>query len=256
MNQLVTIRTIRSGVVVRNKMKTKLFAPTLTVLSTLMVGFIGTPLPAADGPGVAIAIVYDTSGSMKETVRDSDGKSTAKYLIANRALSAVAAQIDTFVKNAGGTPRNVQAALFTFQGDTAKTVIPMGPFDAKAIQDWARKFTSPNGSTPLGNSLAVATQEIQRSAAPRKHILLITDGMNTAGPSPENVLPRLKKQALEKSAPFSVHFVAFDVDAKMFNPLKKLDVTVVGADDEKQLNAQLNYILQEKILLEDEDPKQ
>jgi hypothetical protein len=36
--------------------------------------------------------------------------------------------------------------------------------------------------------------------------------------------------------------------------LKKLGATVVSAADEKQLNAQLEYILQRKILLEDEEP--
>ena len=50
-----------------------------------------------------------------------------------------------------------------------------------------------------------------------------------------------------------MHFVAFDVDAKVFDPVKKLGATVVGAADEKQLNTQLEYILQRKILLEEEE---
>ena len=44
------------------------------------------------------------------------------------------------------------------------------------------------------------------------------------------------------------------MDAKVFDPLKKLGATVVGAADEKQLNSQLEFILQKKILLEDEEP--
>jgi hypothetical protein len=44
------------------------------------------------------------------------------------------------------------------------------------------------------------------------------------------------------------------VAAKVFDPVKKLGATVVGAADEKQLNTQLDYILQKKILLEEEDP--
>jgi len=67
-------------------------------------------------------------------------------------------------------------------------------------------------------------------------------------------MPRLKQQAQEKQATVSVHFVAFDVDAKVFAPVKKLGATVVGASDEKQLNTQLEYILQRKILLEEEEP--
>jgi hypothetical protein len=53
----------------------------------------------------------------------------------------------------------------------------------------------------------------------------------------------------------SVHFLAFDVDARQFDPLKKLGATVVGAVDERQLNSQLEFILQRKILLEAEEPK-
>jgi len=65
---------------------------------------------------------------------------------------------------------------------------------------------------------------------------------------------KLKQQAEEKHTPVSVHFVAFDVDAKVFDSVKKLGATVFGASDEKQLNTQLEYILQRKILLEEEEP--
>ena len=67
-------------------------------------------------------------------------------------------------------------------------------------------------------------------------------------------MPKLKQQADEKHTGLSVHFVAFDVDAKVFDPVKKLGATVVGAANENQLNTQLQYILQRKILLEEEEP--
>ncbi|MEI6782416.1 MAG: hypothetical protein WCQ21_16015, partial [Verrucomicrobiota bacterium] len=66
--------------------------------------------------------------------------------------------------------------------------------------------------------------------------------------------PQLKQQAEDKHATVSVHFVAFDVDAGVFDSVKKLGATVVGAADEKQLNTQLEYILKRKILLEEEEP--
>jgi hypothetical protein len=84
---------------------------------------------------------------------------------------------------------------------------------------------------------------------------VITDGMNTAGPTPAEIMSRLKQQTASLQQQLSVHFVAFDVDAKVFAPVKKLDATVVAALDEKQLNTQLTFILQKKILLEDEEPK-
>jgi len=206
--------------------------------------------------GVAVAIIYDTSGSMKDAVRDASGKSTAKYIIANRALTGVANQIQAFATNTpGGTPRRIDAGLFVFGGDSAKPAVPFGPFNADALRDFARTFANPNGNTPLGNSLTVAARTLLNSPLSRKHILVITDGMNTAGPQPSVVLPRIQKDAQAKQTALSVHFVAFDVAASTFDAVKKQGATVVGAEDEKQLNTQLNFILQEKILLEDEEPK-
>src|SRR5688572_13119454 len=102
-----------------------------------------TPLLAAPGEGVALAIVYDTSGSMKDPVADSSGKATPKYVIANRALMAVAAQIQNYATNQSGTPKKVEAGLFTFSGSNARAAIPFGEFDAAAIQNWAQDFSNP-----------------------------------------------------------------------------------------------------------------
>jgi von Willebrand factor type A domain len=210
---------------------------------------------AAEEDGVALAIIYDTSGSMHDSVRDAAGGFSPKYVIANRALIAVTKQIQAFATNsAGGGPRKVQSGLFVFQGDGAREAVPFGPFDAAAVENFARSFSSPSGNTPLGNTLSAATRAVMNAPLSHKHVLIITDGMNTAGPSPAQVLPRLQRQAQEKQTPLSVHFVAFDVNAKVFDPVKKLGATVVSASDEKQLNTQLEYVLQRKILLEEEEP--
>jgi hypothetical protein len=226
----------------------------LAALALLGPGMIGAR--AAENDGVALAIVYDTSGSMRDHVPDAAGRSSPKYLIANRALIAIARQIEAFATNApGGSPRTIHAALYTFHNDSATPVIPLAPFDRKAFEDWARRFASPGGNTPLGNSLNVAGKAVLDSSLPRKHVLVITDGLNTAGPSPSSVLPKLQERARTNNTSFSTHFVAFDVDAKQFGQLKKLGATVVGAADEAQLNSQLQFILQRKILLEEEEPK-
>lgn len=227
----------------------------LAVMTALVGLGQGTTCRAAEEDGVALAIIYDTSGSMHDSVRDSTGRMSPKYLIANRALTAVARQIQTFATNNAATaPRKIQAGLFVFSGNTAREAVKFGPFDAAALEAFARTFSSPNGNTPLGNALSVATRTVMNSPLSRKHVLIITDGMNTEGPTPAAVLPRLKQQAEQQHTPLSVHFVAFDVDAGVFASVKKLGATVVGASDEKQLNTQLEYILQRKILLEEEEP--
>lgn len=255
MNQLITMsRYLRLGVIGRFDLIMKII-PSLAVLAACAVAGPGwATVNAAEEEGVALAIVYDTSGSMRDAVQDANGGSAPKYVIANRALIAVAKQIQRFATNsASGTPRKIETGLFVFRGDSARQAIPFGPFDATVLENWARHFSNPSGNTPLGNSLTVASQAVLESPLPRKHVLFITDGMNTVGPKPEDVLPGLQRKAGQKGAAVSVHFIAFDADAKIFSPVKKLGATVVGAADEKQLDSQLEFILQRKILLEDEE---
>jgi uncharacterized protein YegL len=230
--------------------------------SLAMLGALAALAPGAacrattQEDGVALAIVYDTSGSMKESVLDSAGKAAPKYVIANRALMGIADRIQAFATNpAAASPRKIQTALFVFSNGGARAALPLGPFEAAALRNWARSFANPNGSTPLGNALQAAGRCVLDSPLARKHVLVITDGLNTAGPPPAAVMPKLKQQAEQKQASLGIYFVAFDVAAQQFEPLKKLGATVVGAADEKQLNSQLEFILQRKVLLEEEEPK-
>jgi len=228
----------------------------ITILGTLAAIMASSAqLFAAQEDGLALAIVYDTSGSMKEQVRDRNGKLSPKYVIANRALEAISKRIQTFATNATtGGLRTIHAGLFVFDGTGAKQAVKFGPFDASTFQNWAQRFSAPEGGTPLGNALTAASQTVLNSGLPRKHVLVITDGINTVGPDPAAVMPRLSQLAEQKQSRLSVHFVAFDVNAKVFDSVKKLGATVVGASDETQLNSQLEFILQKKILLEDEEP--
>lgn len=254
MNQLLTMhRESRLGFSGKPRLKMKLISSVavLTVLAAISLGCL--PLQAAE-EGVALAIIYDTSGSMQDNVRDKEGKPTPKYQIANRALASIAGQLQAFATNSAGTPRRIDVGLFAFNSPGVREVVKFGPLNAPALVTWARDFSSPNGSTPLGNALDTAARVVLKSPLSRKHVLIITDGINTAGPSPDSVLPLIQRRASQSQTSVSVHFVAFDVDAKVFNGVKKLGATVVAAADEKQLNSQLEFILQKKILLEEEEP--
>ena len=204
-----------------------------------------------DEDGVALGILYDTSGSMKDMVPNNSGSRSPKYVIANHALMAIVKQIQVFTTNgATGDPRKVDAGLFTFQGEGAKPVVKLGAFDAAAIQKWTTDFHTPKGGTPLGNALRSVAISVLNSPMPRKHILVITDGMNTVGPDPAKVLPAINRSAEKKQSAVFVHFIAFDVDAKIFDLVKRQGATVAAAADEKQLDSQLDFILQNQILLE------
>jgi len=235
-----------------NGLKTISLLAAVSALAAILAG--PARIRAAEDDGVALAIIYDTSGSMNELVLDSAGNSSPKYVIANRALISIANQVETFAtKNADGR-RKVEAGLFIFDKSAAREAIKFGTFEAGVFVKWANQFANPHGNTPLGNALNAAGQAVLDSQLPHKHVLVITDGINTAGPSPASVLPKLKHQAQDKQTSLSVHFVAFDVDAKVFDTVKRQGATVVGAANENQLNTQLLYILQRKILLEEEEP--
>jgi hypothetical protein len=211
-------------------------------------------LLAADQDGVALAVLYDASGSMNDSVRDANGKYSPKHVIARRALSAVVQRLRAYVAGAPSTePRQLSAGLYVFHGDSARAVVPLGKFDPNRLAAWTNSLPAPSSGTPIGTALDTASQALLKSGLARKHILVITDGENTVGPDPAAVLPRLKQQAGKQQTTLNFHFIAFDVDAKLFDPLKKLGVKVVGAANEAQLNTQLQTILAKEILLEDPD---
>lgn len=224
----------------------------LCICAGLLTGMLASPtLQGAEG--VAVAIVLDTSGSMKESVRDGKGGRSPKYVIGNRALKSVVAKIEQFATNAPN--RTVHAGLFTFSGEGALEVVKFGKFDPAAMRSWLEKYPGPQSGTPLGRAVETASAAVLNSDLAQKHVLVITDGQNTVGPNPTEVLPRLTKQAERKGAILFTHFVAFDIAAGVFAPLKNQGATVVAAADEKQLNQQLDFVLEEKILLEKDDKK-
>lgn len=230
--------------------------PSVVVPVVLFVGLANllSPVAAAE-EGVAVAILYDTSGSMGEPVKDAAGKPSPKFRIADRALVAITSRIQTFATNgAAGSPRNIRAGLFVFKEGGPFVALPFGPFSAAAFTKWGNEFALPSGGTPLGDTLKVAGNAVLNSGLTRKHVLVITDGMNTIGADPAVTLAQLLRDAEKKETSVGVHFVAFDVDAKVFAGVKKLGATVVSASDETQLNTQLEFILEKKILLEDEEP--
>ena len=103
------------------------FALSLLALSLALNS--GLAAPAAD-EGIALAIIYDTSGSMVEPVPARSGGTSPKYVIANRALEAIVNQIQKFTTNASaGKSRNLQAGLFTFANGGAAEAVKFGPFN-------------------------------------------------------------------------------------------------------------------------------
>jgi len=207
---------------------------------------IGGPIMGATNvPAVSVVIVYDASGSMNDKVPGSDGKSTHKYVIANKAVMAIADKFQDFARS---KQTNIEAGLVVFQDNQVRAEIPLRSLDAGQFKSWAEHFKKYSGGTPLGEGIRKASEMLAKSKSPKKHILVVTDGESNVGVSPEQVIKTMQ----DNDQKIPVYFVAFDVDARVFDPVKKLGATVVSASNEAQLRAQIDSIVGKKILLEAE----
>lgn len=198
-----------------------------------------------EAPALALVILYDGSGSMLDNVPDVHGVPTPKFKLANNALITIAQKVEEYCTN---KHVSIDAGLVYFTDGKVKVGIPFQSFKVKAYQDWAQKFHTPAGGTPLGEGIKEANRLLAGSKALKKHILIVTDGESNSGETPQAVLRRMQGQQNMTS----VYFVAFDVAARVFNPVKQLGATVVSAANELQLKTQLDALLEKKILLEAE----
>jgi len=205
------------------------------------------PAPT-NGSSIAVCIVYDGSGSMKDQVPGTDRQPTPKYVIANKAIGSIIRQLVAFSQDKH-VP--IQGGLVYFVDGHIHEGIPLvdlTPATGGSFTDWARNFTQPGGGTPLGQAIQAARRQLDRSPSLHKHILVITDGVSNVGVSPDRVVHDIRAS----DHPIPVYFVAFDIAASVFAPIKAEGATVVSASDEAQLNVEINHILGQKILLEAE----
>jgi Ca-activated chloride channel family protein len=220
-------------------------AGTSIVFSSIAARAAANAQPTADG--IAIAIVFDTSGSMTNRLAAKTGTAPTKIAVARRAFTSVIARLEAFTKGPAAKPLTV--GVYVFRGNDAAVGVPMSAFDPAKLRTWLEK-TAPNGPTPLGAAMSRAGRDLLAVPATSRHILVLTDGENTAGPSPEIVLRQLTEASTRASAVLFTHIIAFDIKPEIFAALKKQGATLIGATDEAQLNEKFDFILDEKILVE------
>lgn len=212
----------------------------LPCLATLLS--MATVAPAGDPqPGVAIAIVYDTSGSMGDNAPNSKNQIEAKFKIASEALKNIVGKVDDYART-----HPVEATLITFQG----TPVLFGKWNRAAFDTWLSKLNNPAGGTPLGEAIATASDALRTSKLSRKHIVVLTDGESNGAISPEAAIRDMKKR--DGAGSPQIYVVAFDVNSKAFDPVKKAGSTVLPASG-KTLESGLRNLFSEKILLEEEE---
>jgi hypothetical protein len=199
--------------------------------------------------GVAAAILIDTSGSMKDRVRDANGAQTPKIEIAQRAALDIVDQFDKYARD--HADQKILLGVYEFSDrirqQPCREVVRMGTPDVNAARD-AVRLMIPDGDTPIGGAMIVAKQALDRTGLAKRHILVVTDGENTVGYSPADVTRVITNEAEKDRA--SIYFVAFDVAASKFNPVRDAGGLVLAASNETDLRGTLNYLLSGKILAE------
>jgi Mg-chelatase subunit ChlD len=197
-----------------------------------------------EGLGAAVAILVDTSGSMRETA---PGDSRPKYVVAQEALESMLDATDAFVARRPDFP--IKIGVYSFSSNV-RTLRAIEKYDRAAIRDALGHLPRPGGGTAIGEALYEARPDLYRAGVFRKYLLVVTDGENTSGRNPENV----SREIFQKSeGAVQVYFVAFDTSPEKFAFLKEVGGDVIGAGTGPELRTALDGIYQGKILAEAPD---
>jgi Mg-chelatase subunit ChlD len=194
-----------------------------------------------EGVGAAVAILVDTSGSMKERA---PGDSRPKYVVAQEALEAMLDATDAFIARRPDFP--IKIGIYTFSS-SVRVQRPIQPYDRAAVRQTIASLPRPGGGTAIGEAMRTARPELYRAGVFRKYLLVVTDGENTSGRSPADVARDIFRKS---DGAVQIYFVAFDTDPEKFAFLKEVGGDVIGAGNAPELRTALDQVYQGKILAE------
>jgi Mg-chelatase subunit ChlD len=194
-----------------------------------------------EGLGAAVAILVDTSGSMKDVA---PGDSRPKYIVAREALEAMLDATDAVVAKRSGFP--IKVGIYSFSS-SATRLLPILPYDRTTVHRILETLPQPGGGTAIGDAMRAARPDLYKAGVFRKYILVVTDGENTAGNSPDSVARDIFRKS---EGGVQIHFVAFDTSPQKFAFLSDVGGSVLGATNGMDLKAKLDEIYQGKILAE------
>jgi Mg-chelatase subunit ChlD len=194
-----------------------------------------------EGLGAAVAILVDTSGSMKQ---NAPGDSRPKYAVAQEALEAMLDATDAFIARRPDFP--IKIGVYSF-ASSVHVLRPIQPYDRAAVRSTLANLPRPGGGTAIGEAMREARPDLYRAGVFRKYLLVVTDGENTNGRSPDDVARDIWRKS---EGGVQTYFVAFDTSPEKFAFLKDVGGDVIGAGTGVELRTALDGIYQGKILAE------
>ncbi|MBI3830631.1 MAG: VWA domain-containing protein [Planctomycetes bacterium] len=207
----------------------------------------GAAAPEKDG--IAVSVLIDTSGSMRSPVKDTDGSLRPKIEIARRAVLDIIRLAADYRKKNPALPLCVGIHEFSARGDqpNVRLVLPSAEPDPEQAEAALARLR-PSGGTPIGDAMIEGKRDLDKLSLKKMHLVVVTDGENTHGYRPGDVAEALAALPEEKRA--SVYFVAFDTDAKAFEPVRNAGGLVMSAANAQELHDTLQYVFTGKILVE------
>ena len=196
---------------------------------------------ADEGLGAAVAILIDTSGSMKDAA---PGDARPKYVVAQEALEATLDATEAFIAKRPDFP--IKIGIYSFSS-SVRTLRPIAPYDRAAIRQALAALPRPGGGTAIGEALREARPDLYRAGVYRKYLLVVTDGENTSGRRPEGVAREIFRKS---EGAVQIYFVAFDTTLEKFAFLTEVGGDVIGAGTGADLRTALDGLYQGKILAE------
>src|SRR6185295_5926619 len=160
-----------------------------------------------EGLGAAVAILIDTSGSMRD---NAPGDSRPKYIVAQEAIGAMLDATDAFVAKRPDFP--IKIGIYSFSSGV-RVLRPIQPYDREAIRLTLANLPRPGGGTAIGEAMREARPDLYRAGVFRKYLLVVTDGENTSGRSPDQVARDIWRKS---EGAVQVYFVAFDTSPEKF----------------------------------------
>jgi Mg-chelatase subunit ChlD len=209
--------------------------------------------PAARQEGTAVLVLVDSSGSMDDSVLDVKGAPRRKIEIARHCVALLVRQAEKFAKEHPDVPILLGIEEFSGRGSgpACRTVVPLAPPHGEEAERQLGRI-HPGGGTPIGDAVLEAKLQLDRRAFRRNHILVITDGENTRGYAPSDVVSVITRLPEDRRA--SIYFIAFDIAAEHFHATRDAGALVLGASNERELLQTLDYVVSGKILAEQTGP--
>jgi hypothetical protein len=212
-----------------------------------------------DDLGISIVLAIDTSGSMADS--PARGRDVPKYVQTREVLLQLLDYLAELRNSPSMQGMKFRLGVLRFSSDI-QIIQALTDVDSEGIASLQAILSDPNifrpnGSTAIGAAIEKSTEMLAQSGTILKSVLVLSDGENTAGPAPAEVLFAINNNrnnfsyvsnpVLTRGTLVSV--IGFDVEAGLFKPLAAEGAKITAAANQEDLQAALLKMLTADITL-------